>query len=85
LEKSISFDQKYKYNIKVALDNTYGMHLYSKLKITKHSVHYFVADDLPSIEAKITTADNFKFTLPFIRHHQVLLKKKILKSVMENF
>jgi hypothetical protein len=38
------------------------MHLYSKLKITKHSVHYFVADDLPSIEAKITTADNFKFT-----------------------
>jgi hypothetical protein len=28
-------DQKYKYNIK-ALDNTYGMHLYSKLKITKH-------------------------------------------------
>jgi hypothetical protein len=37
------------------------MHLYSKLKITKHSIHYFVADDLPSIEAKITTADNFKF------------------------
>jgi hypothetical protein len=53
-------DQKYKYNIKVALDNTYGMHLYSKLKITKHSIHYFVADDL--IEAKITTTDNFKFT-----------------------
>ena len=62
-EKALSvLDQKYKYNIKVALDNTYGMHLYSKLKITKHSVHYFVADDLPSIEAKITTADNFKFT-----------------------
>jgi hypothetical protein len=44
-KKALSvLDQKYKYNIKVALDNTYGMHLYSKLKITKH-IHYFVADD----------------------------------------
>lgn len=55
-------DQKYKYNVKVALSNTYGMHLYSKLKITDHNVHYFVADDLPSIEAKIRTADGFEFT-----------------------
>jgi hypothetical protein len=37
------------------------MHLYSKLKKINHNVHYFVADDSPSIEAKIT-ADNFKFT-----------------------
>ena len=55
-------DQYYPYSVKVTLDNTYGMHLYSKLKIAKHSVHYFVADDLPSIEAKITTEDNFDFT-----------------------
>ena len=62
-EKALSvLDHKYKYNIKVALDNTYGMHLYSKLKITNQSVHYFVADDLPSIEAKIRTVDNFEFT-----------------------
>jgi hypothetical protein len=38
-KKALSvLDQKYKYNIKVALDNTYGMHLYSKLKITKHII-----------------------------------------------
>ncbi len=62
-EKELSvLDEKYKYNVKVALNNTYGMHLYSKLKIAKHSIHYFVADDLPSIEAKIRTADNFEFT-----------------------
>ncbi|TDD78813.1 endonuclease/exonuclease/phosphatase family protein [Flavobacterium caseinilyticum] len=62
-EKALSvLDKNYKYNVKVALSNTYGMHLYSKLKITKHTVHYFVADDLPSIEAKIETPDNFEFT-----------------------
>ncbi|TDE04873.1 endonuclease/exonuclease/phosphatase family protein [Flavobacterium sandaracinum] len=55
-------ENKYKYNVKVALNNTYGMHLYSKLKIINHSVHYFVADDLPSIEAKIRTPDDFEFT-----------------------
>jgi hypothetical protein len=36
------------------------MHLYSKLKIKTQCSLFFVADD--SIEAKITTADNFKFT-----------------------
>ncbi len=62
-EKALSvFDEKYKYNIKVGLSNTYGMHLYSKLKISAHNIHYFVADDLPSIEAKIETEDNYKFT-----------------------
>ena len=62
-EKALSvLDASYKYSIKVSLDNTYGMHLYSKLKIVNHSVHYFVADDLPSIEAKITTHDNYDFT-----------------------
>ena len=62
-EKTLSvLDANYPYTIKVGLSNTYGMHLYSKLKITKHTVHYFVADDLPSIEAKIKTPDNFEFT-----------------------
>ena len=67
-EKALShLDKKYKYNIKIALNNTYGMHLYSKLKITKHNVHYFVADYLPTIEAQIQTPDDFKFTF-FVIH-----------------
>ena len=62
-EKALSvLEEKYNYNVKVALNNTYGMHLYSKLKIIKYRVHHFVADDLPSIEAKIRTTDNFEFT-----------------------
>ncbi|SHG49933.1 Uncharacterized conserved protein YafD, endonuclease/exonuclease/phosphatase (EEP) superfamily [Flavobacterium micromati] len=62
-EKALSvLDASYKYSVKVSLDNTYGMHLYSKLEILHHSIHYFVADDLPSIEAKIATHDNYNFT-----------------------
>lgn len=62
-EKALSvLDEKYPYSIKIGLGNTYGMHFYSKLEIANHNIHYFVADDLPSIEAKINTADGFKFT-----------------------
>ena len=52
----------YPYFCKVPLENTYGIHLYSKLKMTCQ-VHYFVADDLPSIEAEVLTEDGYPFTL----------------------
>ncbi|CAM4026909.1 endonuclease/exonuclease/phosphatase family protein [Flavobacterium weaverense] len=58
----LALDSSYKYKVKVAQSNTYGMHLYSKVKIVSHEVHYFVANDLPSIEAKLETTDNYKFT-----------------------
>lgn len=46
---------------KVTLENTYGMHFYTNLKIKKVETHYFVAEDLPSIEAELETDDGFKF------------------------
>ncbi|MCA5004560.1 endonuclease/exonuclease/phosphatase family protein [Sphingobacterium sp. WQ 366] len=45
----------------IALENTYGMHFYSKLNIRNMKVHYFVADDLPSIEAELETEDGYRF------------------------
>jgi endonuclease/exonuclease/phosphatase (EEP) superfamily protein YafD len=57
------FDKTYPFHVKVALENTYGIHLFSKLKIISHQVHYFVADDIPSIEAKIMSNDGFTFNL----------------------
>lgn len=45
----------------IALENTYGMHFYTKLKVHKIDVHYFVADDLPSIEAELETEDGYRF------------------------
>lgn len=46
---------------KVTLENTYGMHFYTKLKVCKVQTHYFVADDLPSIEAELETRDGYRF------------------------
>ncbi|MBE8719416.1 endonuclease/exonuclease/phosphatase family protein [Sphingobacterium pedocola] len=46
---------------KVGLENTYGMHFYTKLKVNKIQTHYFVADDLPSIEAELETEDGCRF------------------------
>ncbi|MBD1430741.1 MULTISPECIES: endonuclease/exonuclease/phosphatase family protein [Sphingobacterium] len=45
----------------IALENTYGMHFYTKLKVHDIQVHYFVADDLPSIEAELETEDGYRF------------------------
>ena len=45
----------------IALENTYGIHFYTKLKVHNIQVHYFVADDLPSIEAELETEDGYRF------------------------
>lgn len=51
----------YPYFCEIALENTYGMHLYSKIEMTNCQKHYFVADDIPSIEATFKTKDGFEF------------------------
>ncbi|WP_338375140.1 endonuclease/exonuclease/phosphatase family protein [uncultured Flavobacterium sp.] len=56
------FDKEYPFSIKIPLENTYGMHFYSKITILDYKVHYFVADDIPSIEAKLQTEDGYIFT-----------------------
>ncbi|MFY1047602.1 endonuclease/exonuclease/phosphatase family protein [Chryseobacterium sp. GP-SGM7] len=61
-EKALQVLEKdYPYQHKVTLENTYGMHFYSKMKIEKSQTHYFVADDIPSIEAHLKTEDGFEF------------------------
>ncbi|WP_246126055.1 endonuclease/exonuclease/phosphatase family protein [Bizionia myxarmorum] len=47
---------------KVALENTYGIHFYTKLDVKTIKVNYFVADDLPSIEASVVTKNGTSFT-----------------------
>uniref|UniRef100_UPI00289A4E92 endonuclease/exonuclease/phosphatase family protein n=1 Tax=Chryseobacterium sp. TaxID=1871047 RepID=UPI00289A4E92 len=54
-------EKDYPYHHKVTLENTYGMHFYSKIKIESSRTHYFVADDIPSIEAHLKTEDGFSF------------------------
>jgi len=61
-EKALKVLEKdYPFQHKVTLENTYGMHFYSKLEISESKTHYFVADDIPSIEAHLKTTDGFEF------------------------
>jgi endonuclease/exonuclease/phosphatase (EEP) superfamily protein YafD len=55
-------ESEYPFFQKIPLENTYGMHLYSKIPMTFRT-HYFVADDLPSIEAVGETAQGYRFRL----------------------
>lgn len=43
----------YTYKVEVPLDNTYGMLLYSKLKLVNPKVRYLVDDSIPSIDTKV--------------------------------
>lgn len=56
-----TLEKDYPHHAKVGLENTYGMHFYTRLKVNKLQVHYFVADDLPSIEAELETKDGHRF------------------------
>jgi endonuclease/exonuclease/phosphatase (EEP) superfamily protein YafD len=47
---------------KVPLENTYGIHFYTRLQLKSVKVNYFVADDLPSIEASLHTENGTSFT-----------------------
>ncbi len=54
-------EKDYSYTQKITLENTYGMHFYSKLEVLEIKTHFFVADDLPSIEVRLKTEDGHKF------------------------
>tara|TARA_Y100000815_G_scaffold85609_1_gene74427 strand:+ start:19108 stop:20154 length:1047 start_codon:yes stop_codon:yes gene_type:complete len=53
-EKAVSgLEKEYKYSVKAAKDNTYGMLLFSKLELKDDEIRYIVEDDVPSIHAKV--------------------------------
>lgn len=61
-EKALRVLEKdYPHFEKVTLENTYGMHFFTKLKVHRIQTYFFVADDLPSIEAELETDDGYRF------------------------
>lgn len=43
----------YPYSVKCPLDNLFGMHVYSKLKLSSPSIEYLVEEDIPSIHTLV--------------------------------
>lgn len=46
-------DNDYPHTVKIPLDNTYGMLLYSKLPLSDTSINYLIEQDVPSIETTV--------------------------------
>lgn len=46
-------EKKYAYQVKVPLENTYGLLLYSKLELVNAQVKYLVEKDIPSIHTQL--------------------------------
>lgn len=56
-----ALESAYPHHEKVSLENTYGMHFYTRLKLIKVRTHYFVAEDVPSIEVELETEEGYRF------------------------
>ncbi len=53
-QKALSVLEKdYPFNISVPQENTYGMHLFSKLPLAETSVRYLLSNDIPSIRTRV--------------------------------
>lgn len=53
----------YPYRVPVPLDNLYGMHLYSKLKLEDTEVKFILSDEIPSIHTTATLRSGHKVQL----------------------
>ncbi|WP_439482955.1 endonuclease/exonuclease/phosphatase family protein [Cyclobacterium plantarum] len=48
-----TLEKEFPHQVKIPLDNLYGMHLYSNLPLENTKVHYLVKDDIPSIHSEV--------------------------------
>ncbi|WP_422361900.1 endonuclease/exonuclease/phosphatase family protein [Reichenbachiella sp.] len=46
-----------------SLENTYGMHFFTKLEMHDVCTHFFIADDVPSMEIELSTPDGIQFKM----------------------
>ncbi len=53
LKEVAELEKEYKYNVKYALDNAYGMALYSRLELENPQLKFLVEDDIPSIHTGV--------------------------------
>lgn len=57
-----AIEKEYPYQHKHTLENTYGMHFYSRFEILNARTHTFASDDIPSFEIDLKLEDGSEFT-----------------------
>ncbi|MFA0962445.1 endonuclease/exonuclease/phosphatase family protein [Roseivirga sp. BDSF3-8] len=58
----LALEDNFPYTIKMPLDNTYGMLMYSQLPVKDGEVRFLVEHDIPSIHAQVQLRNNSWFT-----------------------
>jgi endonuclease/exonuclease/phosphatase (EEP) superfamily protein YafD len=56
-------EQHYPHHVRVPMENTYGMLLYSKFPLSDTHIKYLVEDDIPSIHTKVEMKNGMKIQL----------------------
>lgn len=56
-------EKQYPHTVKIPLDNLYGMHLYSRLKLEDIEVKYLISDEIPSIHGKVELRSGKKINI----------------------
>ncbi len=75
----------YTYRVAVPLDNLYGMHLYSKLKLSNTQVKFILSDEIPSIHTTVILRSGQPVRLYCLHpKHRARPRPKIPPCVMLN-
>jgi len=59
-------EKEYPYTVKCPLDNRYGMHVYSRLKLHNSTIHFLVEPDIPSVHSDVTLPSGENIRLHFV-------------------
>lgn len=59
-------EAEYPHRIACPLDNLYGMHVYSRLKLSDETISYLVEPDVPSIHASVHVNDSLVVRMHFL-------------------
>lgn len=59
-------EDDYPFRINCALDNLYGMHLYSKYTLSESNIEYLVEEDVPSIHTLLTLPSGKEIRMHFL-------------------
>ncbi|MGD8285747.1 MAG: endonuclease/exonuclease/phosphatase family protein [Desulfobacterales bacterium] len=61
-----TLESDYPYTSKCPLDNLYGMHVYSKLRLTDSHIEYLVEPDIPSMHTLVSLPSGHKIRTHFL-------------------